>query len=94
MKIRVTWTTPTHPRKKLTAASLACVSQAYISPGNSGAVQNVAGLDDQAPAGPDGSGGHQSGVLGKRELLSWAVKIGDTGDDQSPLSENPVSNVL
>lgn len=48
-------------------------------------VQDVSGLDDQAPASPDGSGGHQGGVLGEGEFLGRAVEVGDTGDDQSPL---------
>lgn len=56
-------------------------------------IQNVPRLDDQAPASPNGSSGHQGAVLGERELLSWTVEIGDAGDDQCPLFENFVSHV-
>lgn len=48
-------------------------------------VQDVTGLDNQTPASPDGTGGHQGTVLGQRQLLSWTVEVGDTGDDKSPL---------
>lgn len=86
----MTWTTPTHPRKKLTAASLLELSQRNIhlpatAKTEGGNIQDVTGLDNQAPAGPDSTSSHQSTVLGKRQLLSRAVEVGDTGDDQSPL---------
>lgn len=48
-------------------------------------IQDVTGLDNQTPASPDRTGGHQCAVLGQRELLSWAVEVGNTGDDESPL---------
>lgn len=53
-------------------------------------VQNVAGLDNHAPASPDGTGTHEGGVLGEGELLSGTGEIGDTGDDEAPL-QNCVS---
>ena len=53
-------------------------------------VQDVTGLDDQAPAGPDGSGSHQGGILREGQLLSWAVEVGDTGDDKSPLFQTTI----
>lgn len=56
-----------------------------------GDVQDVTGLDNQAPAGPDSTGSHQGTVLGKGELLSRAVEVGDTGDDQSPLHKQITS---
>jgi hypothetical protein len=48
-------------------------------------VQNVTGLDDHAPASPDGTSTHQSSVLGEGELLGGTSEVGDTGDDQTPL---------
>ena len=56
-----------------------------------GDVQDVTGLDNQAPAGPDSTGSHQGTVLGKGELLSRAVEVRDTGDDQSPLHKEITS---
>lgn len=53
-----------------------------------GNLQDVTGLDDQAPAGPDGTSAHQSSVLGERELLGGTVEVGDTGDDKGPLLES------
>jgi hypothetical protein len=49
-------------------------------------IQDVTGLDDQAPASPDGTSTHQSSVLGEGELLGGTGEVGDTGDDQAPLS--------
>jgi hypothetical protein len=88
MKIRVTWTAPTHPRKKFTAASLK-LCRVSIGAGGSGIrldIQDVTGLDDQAPASPDGTSTHQSSVLGEGELLGGTGEVGDTSDDQAPLS--------
>lgn len=48
-------------------------------------IQDVTWFDNQAPTSPDGTGGHQSRVLGQGKLLSRAVEVGDTGDDQGPL---------
>lgn len=48
-------------------------------------LQDVTGLDDHAPAGPDGSGAHQGGVLGEGELLRRTGEIGHTGDNEAPL---------
>lgn len=56
-----------------------------------GNIQDVTGLDDQAPAGPDSTGSHQGTVLGEGQLLSWAVEVGDTGDDESPLHKESTS---
>ena len=52
-----------------------------------GNAQVVLGLDDQAPAGPDETGGSQGGVLGERELLGWARKVGDTCEDETPFHD-------
>lgn len=49
-------------------------------------IQNVAGLDDHAPASPNSTGTHQGGILGERELLGGTGEIGDTGDDEAPLA--------
>lgn len=51
-------------------------------------VQNVTGLDDQAPASPDGTSAHKSSVLSEGELLGGTVEVGDTGDDKRPLLES------
>lgn len=56
-------------------------------------VQDVTGLNDHAPAGPNSASGHQSSVLGKRQLLGGTVEVRDTGDDQSPLFNMFVSSV-
>lgn len=50
-----------------------------------GYAQDVPGLDDQAPPGPDKSGGGQGTVLGEREVLNWAVEVRDSGNDNCPL---------
>jgi hypothetical protein len=50
-------------------------------------IQNVAGLDNHAPASPDGTGTHEGGILGEGELLSGTGEVGDTGDDEAPLFE-------
>ena len=84
--MRPTWTTPTHPRKKLTAASLASQHPfpLYHKSGSE-YIQVVLGGDDHAPASPDAASGHQGTVLSEGELLGRAAKVGDTGDDKSPL---------
>lgn len=48
-------------------------------------LQHVAGLDDHAPASPDGTGGHKSTVLCQGKFLSRTTEVGDTSDDQTPL---------
>lgn len=48
-------------------------------------IQDVTGLDYQAPASPDGTSTHQSSVLGEGELLGGTSEVGDTGDDKTPL---------
>lgn len=50
-----------------------------------GGEQVVLWLDDETPAGPDGTGGGQGGILCEGELLRWAVEVGDTCDNKSPL---------
>lgn len=47
--------------------------------------QNVLGLDDQAPASPDCTGGSKGSVLGEREGLCWACEVGNTSKDEGPL---------
>lgn len=50
-----------------------------------GNVQNVLGLDDKTPAGPDKAGTGQGEVLGEGEVLGGAREVGDAGNDESPL---------
>lgn len=50
-----------------------------------GGEQVVLGLDDEAPAGPDETGGGQGAVLLQGELLGRAGEVGDTGEDEGPL---------
>lgn len=50
-----------------------------------GHAQNVLGLDDHAPARPDGAGGREGGVLREGEGLGWAPEVGDAGEDEGPL---------
>lgn len=52
-----------------------------------GGEEVVLGLDDQAPSGPDEAGAGQGKVLSERELLDGARKVGDAGDDESPLHD-------
>lgn len=59
----------------------------YHNPG-SRYIQVVLGGDDHAPTSPDAASGHQGTVLSEGELLGRAAKIGDTGDDKSPLVES------
>lgn len=54
-------------------------------------VQIVLGLDDQAPACPDGTGSCESCILGEGELFSWAIEICYAGKNNTPL--NSVSGV-
>jgi hypothetical protein len=49
--------------------------------------EQVAGLDDEAPASPDQAGGGQSGVLREREVLCGTGEIGGAGEDETPLRE-------
>ena len=49
--------------------------------------QVVLRLDDQAPAGPDETGGSQGAVLGEGELLGRARKVGDTCEDETPFHD-------
>lgn len=48
-------------------------------------VQHVPGLDDHAPTGPDGAGGHEGTVLCEGELFGGTREVGDTSDNQTPL---------
>lgn len=88
--MRETCTTPTTPRKKLTAARLHnSISTSFGQARDRiGHVQVVLGLDDQAPAGPDDTGGRQGGVLGEGKLLGGTGKVGDAGEDESPLYQS------
>jgi hypothetical protein len=52
--------------------------------------QDVSGLDDQAPSGPDEARAGQGKVLGEGELLGGAREVGDAGDDESPLRDESV----
>ena len=49
--------------------------------------QIVLGLDDQAPTSPDETGGSQGAVLGERQLLGRARKVGDTCEDETPFHD-------
>jgi hypothetical protein len=71
------------PRKKLTAARL--FKLVLVNEGGRKSGQVVLGLDDQAPSGPDEAGAGQGKVLSERELLDGARKVGDAGEDESPL---------
>ena len=51
----------------------------------SGHAQDVLGLDDQSPPGPDRARGRQGGILRQGELLGRARKVGDASDDDGPL---------
>lgn len=63
-----------------------CVSCGWDRNRGTGAViQVVLGLDDEAPAGPDDAGAGQGEVLGEGELLGGTSKVGDAGEDESPL---------
>ena len=55
------------------------------SKGSETNVQDVLGLDDQAPAGPYQARASEREVLGEGELLDGTSKVGDTGDDERPL---------
>lgn len=64
------------------------VSHGNIKAPGEATIQVVLRRDDHAPAGPDGTGGHKGTVLGQGELLSGALEVGDTGDDECPLSHS------
>jgi hypothetical protein len=50
-----------------------------------GGEEEVARLDDEAPASPDQAGGRQGGVLGEREVLCGTGEVGGAGEDETPL---------
>ena len=54
-------------------------------------VQNVLGLDDQAPPGPDQTRASKGKVLGEGELLGRASHIGNTSNYEAPLHSKQVS---
>jgi glutamine cyclotransferase len=56
-----------------------------------GSVQIVLGLDDQAPTGPDETSASQGKVLGKGQLFGGTGKVGNTGNNESPLTDEHVS---
>jgi len=41
-----------------------------------GVVQDVSGLNDHAPSGPDEACAGNGEVLGQGELFGWAVEVG------------------
>lgn len=55
-------------------------------------VQDVSRLDNQAPSSPDSTSASKGNVLRQRELLSWTVEIGYTGENEAPLLSTIVSN--
>ena len=48
-------------------------------------IQDVSWLDDQAPSCPDQTSSCEGYILGDGELLCGTGKIGDTGEDETPL---------
>src|SRR6266498_2290259 len=50
-----------------------------------GDVQNVSRLNNQTPSCPDKASSRERDVLCDGELLYWAVKVGDTCEDDCPL---------
>ena len=50
-----------------------------------GGEEEVAGLDDEAPAGPDQACGHKSGILREGELVGGAGEVGGAREDETPL---------
>lgn len=48
-------------------------------------IQNIPGLDDEAPTGPDDARAGQGEVLGEGELLGGTCEVGDAGDNERPL---------
>jgi hypothetical protein len=52
-----------------------------------GGEEQVARLDDEAPASPDQTGGGQGGVLGEGEVLCGTGEVGGAGEDETPLLE-------
>lgn len=52
-RILLTWITPTHPRKKLTAANLVEASVYYYDKVARSDTQNITRFDNEAPPGPD-----------------------------------------
>lgn len=47
--------------------------------------QDIPRLDNKAPSCPDGTGTCQGEVLSHRQLLCWAAKVTNAGDDECPL---------
>jgi len=47
--------------------------------------EEVARLDDEAPARPDRARGRQGGVLRERELRGGAREVGGASEDETPL---------
>ena len=62
-----------------------CVSWGDRNRGTGCVLQVVLGLDDEAPTSPDDAGTGQGKVLGEGELLGGTSKVGDAGEDESPL---------
>lgn len=56
-----------------------------LKEGEEADVQEVARLDDEAPAGPDHAGSGEGEVLREGELVGGTVEVGDAGEDESPL---------
>jgi len=52
-----------------------------------GSQEDVPRLNDEAPSGPDGACGHESGILSQREGFSRTSEIGDTSEDETPLHD-------
>ena len=51
----------------------------------SGNIQDISRLNDQAPPGPDHTSSSESHILGNRELFSWSVEIANACEDETPL---------
>lgn len=50
-------------------------------------IQDVPGLDDEAPSGPDGARGHEGEVLSQRQLFRWTKEVGGAGEDNTPFHD-------
>jgi hypothetical protein len=81
----VTWALPVRKRKKFTVARLMVGQTTCSVMSIEDDIQDVTGLDNEAPSRPDGTGGDESEILGEGQTFSWAAKIGNACQDNAPL---------
>ena len=96
-RIRVTCVTPTHPRKKLTAASLIECPISYgpiCRPQQRVNSQKILRFDDEAPTSPYRAGACEGHVLSEGEVFSGAPEITDTREDKCPLEASQHTQLL